>query len=58
MVSCLIFCESVESNPGYVRDVVMYVTCLDDRYVSGSCVNFILFLSHFSKPVNISWICL
>jgi hypothetical protein len=28
-------------NPGYVRDIVMYITCLEDRYVSGSCVNII-----------------
>jgi hypothetical protein len=41
VVSCLIFWESVTSNPGYVSDIVMYLTCLEDRYVGGSCVNFI-----------------
>jgi hypothetical protein len=50
-------CESVESNPGYVHDIVMYIACLEDRYVGGSCVNNIWFLSHLSKPVDISWIC-
>ena len=49
MVSCLIFFESAESNPGYVHDIVMYITCLEDRYVGGS---------YLSKPVDISWICL
>ena len=44
--------------PRYVRDIVMYITCLEDRYVSGSCVNIIWFLSLLSKPVDISWICL
>ena len=44
--------------PRYVRDIVMYITCLEVRYVSGSCVNIIWFLSHLSKPVDISWICL
>ena len=42
VLSCdqlLIFWESAESNPGYVRDIVMYITCLEDRYVGGSCVN-------------------
>jgi hypothetical protein len=33
VVSCLIIWESAESNPGYVHDIVMYITCLDDRYV-------------------------
>ena len=59
-VSCgrlVIFCESAESNPGYVHDIVMYTACLKDRYVGDSCVNFIWFLSHLSKPVDISWIC-
>ena len=53
----LIFCESAESKPGYGRDIVMYITYLEVRYVGGSCVNFISFLSHLSKPVDISWIC-
>jgi hypothetical protein len=39
VVSCLIFWESAESNPGYVHDIVMYIACLEDRYVGGSCVN-------------------
>ncbi len=57
MVSCLRFWESAQSNPGNVHDIFMYITCLEDRYVSGSCVNNIWFLSHLSKPVDISWIC-
>ena len=24
--------------PGYVRDIVMYITSLEDTYVGGSCV--------------------
>ncbi len=24
--------------PGYVRDIVMYMMSLEDRYVGGSCV--------------------
>ena len=27
-----IFCESAESNPGYVRDIVMYITYLQVRW--------------------------
>ena len=41
----LIFWESAESNPGYVRDIVMYITSLEDRYVGGSCVNFFIFIT-------------
>ena len=48
----LIFCESAERNPGYVRNIVMYTTCLKDRYVGGSCVNFFYFY-HISLNLSI-----
>ena len=51
------FSLNLSIYPGYVCDIVMYITCLEDRYVGGSCVNIIWFLSHLSKPVDISWIC-
>ncbi len=31
--------------PGYVRDIVMYITSSEDRYVGGSCVKLWSILS-------------